>query len=283
MIVETGFRPDADYWAASGYQLAEPGETAAVAIVFLPRSKALAKALIADAARRAPVVAVDGPKTHGVDSLWREARKRLGDLPSDTRDHGRLFVMSPGDALADWASEGPVAGPDGWVRQPGIFSEDGIDAGSALLAEALPKKLPARMADFGAGWGYLSAKVLETKGVESLDLIEAEALALDCARLNIKDPRASFHWEDAANWKAEEPYGGIVMNPPFHTGRAVDHALGQSFIAAARRNLLAGGQLWLVANRHLPYEAALDAAFSRVEELGGDGAFKLFRATRPRR
>ncbi|NDU99765.1 class I SAM-dependent methyltransferase [Pseudoroseicyclus tamaricis] len=281
--VETGFRPHADYWSAAGYETGTDAGPAALAIVFLPRSKAFARALIAEAAARAPMVVVDGPKTHGVDSFWREARKRLGDLPSDTRDHGRLFIMSPGDALADWAAEGPQRAEDGWVRQPGIFSEDRIDKGSALLAEALPKKLPSRMADFGAGWGFLAAAALERRGVESIDLIEAEALALECARANVPDPRAAFLWEDAATFKAETPYAGIVMNPPFHSGRSADPGLGQAFIAAARRNLTQGGQLWLVANRHLPYEAALDAAFSRVEELGGDGAFKLLHATRPRR
>jgi 16S rRNA (guanine1207-N2)-methyltransferase len=38
-----------------------------------------------------------------------------------------------------------------------------------------------------------------------------------------------------------------------------------------------------VANRHLPYEAELDAKFGLVEELPGSGAFKIIRASRPKR
>ena len=45
--------------------------------------------------------------------------------------------------------------------------------------------------------------------------------------------------------------------------------------------LAAHGKLWMVANRHLPYEAALREHFRNVEELPGDGGFKLFHATRP--
>jgi 16S rRNA (guanine1207-N2)-methyltransferase len=30
------------------------------------------------------------------------------------------------------------------------------------------------------------------------------------------------------------------------------------------------GVLWLVANRHLPYDAALSEAFLEVETIGGD-------------
>jgi 16S rRNA (guanine1207-N2)-methyltransferase len=42
-----------------------------------------------------------------------------------------------------------------------------------------------------------------------------------------------------------------------------------------------GGTLWLVANRHLPYGAVLTETFRQVEDIGGDGAFRLVRASRP--
>jgi 16S rRNA (guanine1207-N2)-methyltransferase len=41
--------------------------------------------------------------------------------------------------------------------------------------------------------------------------------------------------------------------------------------------------LWLVANRHLPYERSLRAAFTEVTELPGPAAFKLFCARKPAR
>jgi len=75
----------------------------------------------------------------------------------------------------------------------------------------------------------------------------------------------------------------VIMNPPFHTTRAADPALGQAFVAAAAGMLGPQGQLWMVANRHLPYEATLGSFFSRVSETGGDHRFKLFHAARPLR
>lgn len=113
--------------------------------------------------------------------------------------------------------------------------------------------------------------------------MEAEADALDCARLNITDERAMFHWADAQEFTDEQPFDTIVTNPPFHTSRKAEPSLGEAFIAAAARLLSPQGELWLVANRHLPYEAALRDAFTTVEEAGGDPAFKIFRAVRPRR
>lgn len=278
-----GFHPDVAAWQAMGLTVDPVAPAADMALVVVPRSKRLARALLAEACAAAPLVVVDGQKTDGVDSLWRDVRARIGDVACLTKAHGRLFWFASSDAFADWAMPAPAIGPEGFLTLPGVFSEGGIDPGSALLAAALPARLPARMADLGAGWGYLAPAVLSRSGVESLDLIEAEALSLDCARLNVTDPRVQFHWADATAFTPAAPYGGIVMNPPFHAGRAADPALGRAFIAAAARMLTRDGQLWMVANRHLPYEAALTAAFRDVTEIGGDRSFKLIHASRPQR
>ena len=88
----------------------------------------------------------------------------------------------------------------------------------------------------------------------------------------------------ARGWSVEKYLACEHVAPtPFHTGRDADPSLGLAFIAAARGMLAPDGALWLVANRHLPYDAALSAAFLTVEEAGGDSAFRVIRATRPRR
>ncbi|GAB1364766.1 hypothetical protein MASR1M32_40020 [Rhodobacter sp.] len=147
----------------------------------------------------------------------------------------------------------------------------------------LPEKLGPKVVDLGAGWGYLSRAILAREGVKKLDLVEAERDALDCARVNIDDPRARFHWADALRFRPENLAETVVMNPPFHTGRDADPALGVAFIAAARGMMAPDGVLWLVANRHLPYDAALSAAFLDVQEVEADSAFRVIRAARPRR
>ncbi|TXI06297.1 MAG: methyltransferase domain-containing protein [Pseudorhodobacter sp.] len=167
------------------------------------------------------------------------------------------------------------------MTRAGMLSADGPDRGSALLAAALPDKLNGRVADLGAGWGSLARAILAREGVTSLDLIEADAEALACARDNITDPRAVFHWADATTFKPARPWDAVVMNPPFHTSRAADPDLGAAFIRAAHRGLLPTGTLWLVANRHLPYDRILTPLFRTVEEIGGDGVFRLIRAAGP--
>ncbi len=277
-----GFYPDVAAWQAAGYDVRQDLQQSAVAIVVVPRSKALARAMVAEACSKAEFVIVDGQKTDGVDSLFKSCRKILGDLPSIPKGHGRIFWFAATDAFEAWTAPEPAKGPHGYFTTAGVFSDGAVDAGSALLAEALPAKLPARMADLGAGWGYLAAPVLARDGVKSLDLIEAEALSLQCAKLNVSDPRVHFHWADATQF-AGSGYDGIVMNPPFHTSRASDPSLGRSFIQAAARLLAPHGKLWMVANRHLPYEATLTECFRNVDMIAGNGAFKIFHANRPQR
>lgn len=280
--IQHSFMPDLSYWQASGYAV-EANARPVAALVVVPRSKSLARSLIAQAAAQAPLVIVDGQRTDGIDSLFKDMRKRIGDIPSLPKAHGRLFWFESPGALPEWEAE-PAVGAHGYVTQPGVFAEAGPDKGSVLLLAALPAKLPRRIADLGAGWGYLSAEVLKRYAdIATLDLVEAEALALDCARQNVTDPRARFHWADATRWDSDAPYDAVVSNPPFHTSREGDPGLGQAFIAAAARLLTPQGHLWLVANRHLPYESTLSDHFIRVEETGGDGAFKVFHAHRPKK
>ena len=52
---------------------------------------------------------------------------------------------------------------------------------------------------------------------------------------------------------------------------------------AAASLLTGAGRLWMVANRHLPYEAALAEHFGDVAEIGGDNRFKIISATGARR
>ena len=281
-------RPDHDALAARGWRVVArlvPGARAAAALVCLPRARDAARDRIAQAAAAVvpggPVI-VDGQKTDGVDAALRELRGRVDLSEAVSKAHGKIAWFPAGPELSDWiAAPQGVAG--GFVTRAGVFSADGPDGGSALLAAALPARMPGRGVDLGAGWGYLARAVLAREGVAHLDLVEADAEALDCARVNVTDPRAAFHWADATAWRPARPADWVVCNPPFHAGRTADPALGLAFIAAAARMLAPHGTLWLVANRPLPYDRALPQMFREIEDLGGDARFRLTRAARPLR
>jgi 16S rRNA (guanine1207-N2)-methyltransferase len=285
-VVVQPFRPDHDAWAAAGHAVTpEPDGVYAAAILFVPRARAAAWAMVAAAvahvAQGGPIW-VDGQKTDGIDTVLRDLKGRVALSDPVAKAHGRIArFASPGAAaFADWVAADSHPAP-GFVAPPGAFSADGVDPGSAALAAALPAQIKGRVADLGAGWGWLSAQVLARADVTELHLVEADHAALAAARLNVTDPRARFHWADATRFAPDRRFDAAVMNPPFHTGRAADPGLGAAFIAAAAGMLTLSGVLFMVANRHLPYAPVLAARFREVAEIAGDGRFRIIRAARP--
>jgi 16S rRNA (guanine1207-N2)-methyltransferase len=164
----------------------------------------------------------------------------------------------------------------GLWSQPGIFSWDRIDPGSAMLMDYLPK-LAGRGADLGCGIGVLTRAVLLQDSVVHVTAIDIDRRAVEAARRNADAKRASFLWADV---RATAPLPGdldfVVMNPPFHDGGAEDQDLGRTFIKRASAMLRPGGICAVVANRHLPYEGVINPLFAEVSRpIQADG-FKVY-------
>ena len=277
-----GFRPDFDALAARGLTVARaPEGPFDAAVVFAARARALTLDLIARACAAVPPgapVVVDGAKGDGIDSILKACRAAFDTSQPFAKAHGKVFSLAAGPAPDGWLAQ--PRDVDGFTTDAGVFSADGIDPGSALLAAHL-HDLKGRACDLGAGWGFLARAILASPGITACDLVEAEAVALDCARTNVPDPRAAFHWADATLWKGG-PYDLVVSNPPFHTGRRADPSLGQAFVQAAARLTAPRGRFVMVANRHLPYEATLGAVFAETVVLADRDGYKVIEARRPK-
>ena len=227
---------------------------------------------------------VMAPKDKGGSRLKKELTAFGVEVGETAKaHHRRCVVIRPevmpesvraiDDAIAAGAMQ-RVDGLEAW-SQPGVFAWDRIDAGSALLAQTMPP-LKGAGADLGCGYGALATVVLRSPAVTSLRLVDLDRRAVEAARRNVEDGRVTFDWADARTIEGAGDLDFIVMNPPFHDGGAEDRRLGQAFIKKAAEMLGKGGVLWLVANRHLPYEAELKAAFKRVTPAGDGGPYKLF-------
>jgi 16S rRNA (guanine1207-N2)-methyltransferase len=227
----------------------------------------------------------------GARSSEGDLAKLAGPLNTLTKNKCRVFwtepLQGPVDTAlaAEWSALDavrPVA--DGrYVSRPGVFAWDRIDPASALLVKHLPSDLAGCAADLGAGFGYLSVQLLtRCPRILHLDLYEAEQRALDLAKTNLAalTTRATleFHWHDVTAGLPHH-YDVIVTNPPFHTQSSADRPdIGRRFITSAAAALNPGGSLWLVANRHLPYEAVLTESFGKVRTVAQEHGFKIVEA-----
>ena len=164
----------------------------------------------------------------------------------------------------------------GLWTQPGVFSWDRIDPGSALLMRHFPE-FSGRGADFGCGLGLMAHKILTSYRVRSMLLVDVDSSAIELCARNVDDSRVAILWADVRALSVG-PFDFIAMNPPFHEAGKETKALGRGFIDSAAANLRNGGQLWLVANRHLPYEAALEQKFRSVAPIAAEGGYKVIEA-----
>lgn len=288
--IHQGDRRLASPFIAQGLDpLVVPADPCEVAIVFATKHREevlyhIARA--AEALKEGGHLVVTAANDLGAGSLEKRVRELFGACDAFSKHKCRvLHTVKQKDrldvALLDrWRSGGEMrrVPPEGLLGAPGIFSWKRPDEGSRLLAGFIPQGLEGHGADLGAGNGYLALGLLDRHPkIRSLELLEVEKKALDAAQGNLESRespslRLGFHWTDITQGTGLSGLDFIVMNPPFHSERGNLPVLGQRFIAEAMKALRSGGRLFMVANRHLPYEAELSATggtLVRREEASG--------------
>ncbi len=294
---EQGFRPTFLDLAALDQDVPDPGAggTRVVpvfgpemacdhSVIFAGRVRAVNEANFGrawQATKTGGTILVSGDKTAGITSLRRWVDEQAGIADSFSKHHAVCFWCVKNEARQP-SLPADTAGGTGPV-----FSSGEPDRGSQILAEHFSARISGKVADFGAGEGYLTRRLLAASGrVTSVDLIEAEWNALELARASLGGAQAplAFHWIDILREYRKKPLDWVIMNPPFHHGlhgeRKPDPDLGRNFIAIAASTLVQGGRLIMVANRNLAYERTLENAFRRFVVLEECDGYKVIEATR---
>lgn len=300
VVCEQTFKPYADALVQAGAEVstALPGEKFSTVLILLPRQREESRALLARAfmhAAEGGSVLASLSNHEGARSGEADMKRLIGPVQSISKNKSRVFWTIANSEAIDWELAEQWALLDTprlivgsrFLSRPGLFAWDRIDTGSKLLAEHLPYDLAGDGADLGAGFGYLAANVLaRCPSVTALDLYEAEARALDLARVNLSQEAErtalNFFWHDVTIGLSRR-YDFIVSNPPFHQGRIEQPNLGCAFITTAAASLVAGGRFWLVANRHLPYEQTLAENFASVRSVTQENGFKVIEAVKAAR
>jgi 16S rRNA (guanine1207-N2)-methyltransferase len=297
LVCVQDFKPVADNLEVAGLENHETFEGKFALVIVLPERQK--DETLADFAQAFELLEDNGVILVGLHNDWGAKRfeklldQAAGKLGTISKHHSRAFWARKTsalnqDLLDEWKARGgwqKVIDGRFWSR-PGLFSWEKIDGGSRYLTEHQPEGIQGRVADLGGGWGFLSDFVLRRyPDVETLDVFEADRVALEACRRNLTETgskaRVHYHWADVTDGVGEKKFDFIVVNPPFHEDRLPDPLLGIKFIAAASRALKPGGELWLVANRHLAYEAFMNEYFQgQFSIVAQDGSYKVLRGIR---
>ncbi len=160
---------------------------------------------------------------------------------------------------------------------PGVFARDKLDIGSRVLLENIPK-LYGDLCDLGCGNGLLGLSLAQKNTLNSLTLCDDSYLAVISAKHNAKQlaqpPVHCVHSDGLAQISTQ--FDVIVCNPPFHDGHKELTNIALMMFAQSKKHLKAGGTLFVIANRHLPYLGALKKHFKRVDSIAADTRFSLY-------
>ena len=196
--------------------------------------------------------------------IWQATNAKLSELP------------------ARFTPAYPMPGTDTLLAQsPGIFCGHQLDMGTRLLLDSLPQ-IPAAalVGDLGCGNGVLGLAYLKQHPESEVVMVDESALAVACAQENLArifgDSQRSHAFQSGGMpIDADRPFDLILCNPPFHQGTTVTTELAKGLFDSAKDSLRAGGQLWVVANRHLQYHVLLKNIFGRCTTVTGDSKFVI--------
>ena len=224
------------------------------------------------------------PNDLGGKSLEKTIKSYFPNATSDSKNKSRYITITKTDDDPDilklWRTYNELQFVDdiGFYSMPGIFGWNKIDVGSRLLIDHL-NDLKGIGADFGCGYGYLTKNILEKcEDIDTLYAFDIDPKATQACTKNVTNERAIIQIQDCTKPINDLPkLDFIIMNPPFHDGSTEDKELGQKFILNAKHHLKKNGNLYIVANKHLPYEKILNVQFQSVKVIYEGDGFKIFK------
>ncbi|QES47079.1 50S rRNA methyltransferase [Streptomyces venezuelae] len=173
------------------------------------------------------------------------------------------------------------------VNHAGIFCADRLDVGTRFFLQSIPTNTAgARVLDLGCGNGVVGTAVAVADP-------DAEVVFTDESYQAVASARATFEANVRTDrWRAEFLVGDgvadlppgsvdlVLNNPPFHSHQATTDATALRMFAQSRKVLRPGGELWVVANRHMGYHTHLRRLFGNSEVVASEPRFVVLRAVK---
>ena len=163
----------------------------------------------------------------------------------------------------------------------GVFSAKHIDyATQYFLANIETKPSDKSLLDLASGNGVIGSEISQKLPNASIHLMDDSYLAMASAKLNIRGENIHHHFNHSLDGFDTESFDLIATNPPFHFEYEIDIQIPIGLFKACFRCLKPGGNLQLVANKHLNYKTHLNAIFPKVEVLAENDSFTIYKCSK---
>lgn len=261
-------------------------------IINLPRQKALLQMLLECAAGllgKDGKLWLAGENKAGIKSADKLLKLHFGSVRKlDNARHCTLYEASQ-------ALQKPAFNPSSYrqecvinsqhcainiVSYPGVFAHGRVDAGTALLLEALEKiDVQGDVLDFACGAGILGACIAANHTDCRVTFLDTNALAIKASKETLAANKLKGTLL-ASNGLSElkDSYDLIVSNPPIHAGIKTDNRLSIGLLDSVHKHIKPKGMFMIVANVHLPYEKWLLQKFKRTSQILTNSGYKVILA-----
>ncbi|MFT6850909.1 MAG: 23S rRNA (guanine1835-N2)-methyltransferase [Sphingobacteriales bacterium] len=163
----------------------------------------------------------------------------------------------------------------------GVFSADHIDyATQFFMGKMELTNSEERVLDLGSGNGIIAHQILKSNPKAEIHLMDDAYLAIKSSELNLKGENIHFHFNDEFSIFKENFFDLVVTNPPFHFEYEINIQIAIALFRGSAGALKEGGNLQVVANKHLNYLVHLKPLFHQVEVIGEDDKFIVYKCTK---
>ncbi|MEU2623197.1 methyltransferase [Streptomyces sp. NPDC007157] len=274
-----------------------PPERVDVLLVRVPKSLALLEdqlLRLAPAVHADTVVIGTGMVKEIHTSTLRLFERILGPTRTSLAEQkARLIHCAPDPSLRRPVNPWPYSYelPDGIgavsgrtvVNHAGVFCADRLDIGTRFFLRHLPAG-GRRIVDLGCGNGVVGTAVALADPTAEVLFVDESFQAVASAEATYKangvPGHAEFRVGDGLAGVAAGSVDTVLNNPPFHSHQATTDATAWRMFTGAKRALRAGGELWVVGNRHLGYHVKLRKLFGNSQLVASDPKFVVLKAVK---
>jgi 16S rRNA G1207 methylase RsmC len=262
-------------------------------VIFVPKSKELLNYILHVVVSHLQLgqnVFLVGEKKGGVERAAKQLQPYGKTLKLDSARHCQFWQMKIEKTeqlkpLEHWLKSYTVQIDQDQLKVcalPGVFSQDHLDVGTAVLVPYLSQVKSGKIADFGCGAGIISAYLAKLNQNQQIFALDVDAFALRSTELTFQKNNLDLNQltlQPVTGFRdAPKDLDAIVSNPPFHQGIHTNYDASEELCQLASVHLKNSGELWIVANRFLNYPPLIEQSFGQCMVKADQQGFKVLYA-----
>ncbi len=163
----------------------------------------------------------------------------------------------------------------------GVFSAKHIDYATEYFLDCFDLKPEDKtILDLASGNGIIAKEIQREAPDAEIHLLEDSYLAVESAKMNISGPNIHHHYDNDLSSFEDNTFDLIATNPPFHFEHEINIKVPLYLFKECYRCLKSGGNLQVVANNHLNYKTHLTTIFPKVDILGQNDKFVVYKCVK---